>query len=125
MKVNSNGRVVNLAPGKEATMVDPLVKDPLYTVLSDGLARRGIEILQTDNSNIILLSDFSIIHAFSHQPLLAQLLDSHEKQDNKLVSMIEKSAASIKEAIDRQHGPYSVMPGTEERLAGKRNPHVH
>ncbi len=118
--VATGGKLVSLRPGHEATMLDSTVQDPLQGVLGDGLARRDLEVIKAPNSETIIFNAFSIISAFKNQPLLSQLAKSADKSDCKLTYMIEKSAACIGQAIDRQHGPYNAMQASQAGLATKQ-----
>lgn len=109
-------RVISLRSGSETDVVTDPRGRAQERVWSDGLARRNVEVLFESDAIGIVQGEFSFVAALGGHPLMQDLRESNDKDDQQLLSRIMKSAAAVQVTLDRIKGPY-VVPMDQEQTA--------
>src|SRR5262249_29149486 len=100
--------IVDLQPGAEASLVHAARKDAADLVMSDGMARRKVRVIELSGNEFIVKAQVSLVLALSKHPLLAMIRRSTQKGDRALVAELLKTAAGVYMTADRTGGPYAV-----------------
>jgi hypothetical protein len=87
-------RTIDLAPGREAVLIDANAAQINRVVLDDGIGHKDMQAEQVDAGHGLIMGEFSMGDLLTQHPLLQQLRKSQDKEDQDLVKALMKTAAS-------------------------------
>lgn len=116
VRVVVEGKYITVSPGRELN-IGANGSEISAIVHNDGMSRRNIRNLKTDNGKVVL-AEFSILNAMTRHPLIIELRKSAEQKAKEIVNKITKTAACLHIISDREKGPYFAKPQASSSSRG-------
>jgi hypothetical protein len=112
VKVNFGKFGVTLHPGQEIDLLEGTVADGQnLMVAADNVAHRRMRFVKCPEKMVAVLSDFSLVSAFTRNSLLSQLRESEDASDKKIVNTLYKTTAALFLSQSPTRGPYYLGTG--------------
>jgi hypothetical protein len=114
-------KFVKLSAGQEV-LIAPDNESILLNMQSDGIARRGITLIEVGKEAVVCRSEFSMVSLLNRNTVMRKLVHSTDKDDKAVVEHILKMGACLA-TVTSVRGPYHEL-SSRDKLALTDEPNI-